>query len=67
MKASIFHSLLSNNREKALRTAQLAIDYLKQHEVHIVGVDLSGNPTVKKINRMIYYIGCSIPIFPSCI
>ena len=64
MKASIFHSLLYHNREKALRTAQLAVDYQKQHEVHIVGVDLSGNPTVQ--NRMIYYIGCSIPLFPSC-
>ena len=67
MKASIFHSLLYHNREKALRTAQLAVDYQKQHEVHIVGVDLSGNPTVKNNNRMIYYIGCSIPIFPNCI
>ena len=34
------------HRGKAMRTAQLAIHYRNSKEYHIVGVDLSGNPTV---------------------
>ena len=40
------HSILIS-REKALRTAEMAVRYKEAGEEHIVGVELSGNPTVR--------------------
>ena len=47
-------------REKAQRTTQLAIDYFNQNEYCVVGVDLSGNPTVIITPTESLLIGSSI-------
>ena len=37
-----------------MRTVEMAIDYKDQNEKYIVGVDLSGNPTVR-IHDSLYF------------
>lgn len=48
-----------------MRTVEMAIDYKDQNEKYIVGVDLSGNPTVR-IHDSLYFQCAPFAYFQPC-